>query len=223
MIDVLLVEDEVKLAHVLMVSLETKAFCVTYAATATEALESFNQTKPDIVVMDVMMPGMDGFTLAAKIRETDASTPMIFITSRTATEDVLHGFKVGGNDYVKKPFIIDELVARITSLVGLKKRINTMGHIHIGRYTLNPERQVLRYEHEALQLSYRQSVLLKMLYEHRNTVLLRDEILKEFWSSGQATTGRSLDVFVCRLRKHLSKDPNIQITTVRGIGYKMMV
>ncbi len=223
MIDVLLVEDELKLAHIVMASLTSKRFNVRHSPTATSALASYSKAKPDIMVMDISMPEMDGFTLASKIREHDTSTPMIFLTARTATEDLLRGFEVGGNDYLKKPFIIAELIARINSLISLKEQSTHSSHVNIGKYRLNPQRQILQFGEEVVHLSYRHSELLNMLYQNQGTVLLRDEVLNAFHNSGQATSGRSLDVFICRLRKYLVRDARIQITTVRGIGYKMMV
>ncbi len=224
MIDVLIVEDEVKLAQVVMLNLEIKEFNVRHASTTNEALDSFRQKKPDIVILDVMMPGLDGFAFASKIREQDTLTPIIFLTARTSTEDLLNGFKVGGNDYLKKPFVMEELIARINALIDVKKKRKLPADcIHIGKYILHPARQILQYEDKVINLSYRQSVLLRMLYEKRNALLLRDDVVNELRDTESIATGRSLDVFVCRLRKLLINDPNIQIKNVRGMGYKMML
>lgn len=223
MIDVLLVEDEIKLAQIIMLSLEIKEFNVRFASTAVEALDLFHKKKPDVIVLDVMMPGMNGFALASKIRDEDSATPILFLTALTSTEDLLNGYKVGGNDYLKKPFVMEELIARIGSLANMKVKNTSADCTTIGRYVLNTRRQTLHLGDEAIELSYRQSVLLKMLYEYRNTVLNRDTIVKELWSKNPASPSRSLDVLICRLRKHLIKDGNIQIKNIRGIGYKMML
>lgn len=223
MIDVLLIEDEIKLAQIIMLSLEMKEFNVRFASTAMEALDLFHKKKPDVMVLDVMMPGMDGFTLASKIREEDHTTPILFLTALTSTEDLLKGYNVGGNDYLKKPFVMEELIARIGAMANIKVRNTAVDATYIGKYTLNTRRQILQFEEDVIDLSYRQSVLLKMLYEHRNTVLDRDVIINELWSKKPISPSRSLDVLVCRLRKYLIKDPDIQIKNIRGIGYKMMI
>ncbi|RZF61596.1 response regulator transcription factor [Sphingobacterium corticibacterium] len=223
MIDVLLIEDEIKLAQIIMLSLEMKEFNVRFASTAIEALDLFHKKKPDVIVSDVMMPGMDGFTLALKIREEDRTTPILFLTALTSTEDLLNGYDVGGNDYLKKPFVMEELIARIGSMANIKARNITADSTNIGKYTLNARRQILQLGDDTIDLSYRQSVLLKMLYEHRNTVLERDIIVEKLWSKKPVSPSRSLDVLICRLRKYLIKDPSIQIKNIRGIGYKMMI
>lgn len=223
MIDVLLVEDEIKLAQIIMLSLEIKEFNVRFASTANDALDLFHKKKPDVVVLDVMMPGMNGFALTSKIREEDNTTPILFLTALTSTDDLLNGYKVGGNDYLKKPFVMEELVARIGALANMKMRNIAADCTTIGKYVLNTRRQTLHFGNETIDLSYRQSVLLKMLYDHRNTVLDRDIVIKELWSKKPASPRRSLDVLICRLRKHLIKDPHIQIKNIRGIGHKMML
>jgi len=223
MIDVLFVEDEAKLAKIVIDSLQTQHFRVRYCTSGTQAWNSFLLSKPDIAILDVTIPEMDGFTLAAKIRAYDSSLPVIFLTARTATDDVLKGFRSGGNDYLKKPFDIDELVARMESLLKLSHRYNTGERLAIGNYLLDTVKHTLHIGNACIQLSYRESELLKRLYERRNHVIHRQEILFEFWNNDRFFTGRSLDVFISRLRKYLKEDPDIKIINVRGVGYKMMV
>ncbi|RQP18116.1 MAG: DNA-binding response regulator [Parapedobacter sp.] len=223
MIDVLFVEDEAKLALIITESLQTLHFRVRHCANGAQAWHSFLLSKPDIVVLDVMMPEIDGYTLASKIREHDSTIPMIFLTARTATEDVLKGFRSGGNDYLKKPFNIDELIARMESLLRLSNRYNPGEQLIIGNYLLDNVKHTLHIGDRCIQLSYRESELLKRLFEHRNNVIHRQEILFEFWNNDRFFTGRSLDVFISRLRKYLKEDPNIKIINVRGVGYKMLV
>ncbi|GGH18449.1 response regulator transcription factor [Sphingobacterium alkalisoli] len=222
MIDILFVEDEEKMAQIVSDVLRAKDFNVRYCKDGQQAWEAFFLAKPDIVVTDVMMPRMDGFTLASKIREVDSAIPLIFLTARTAEEDVLKGFDMGGNDYLRKPFSIDELIARINSLNRMRNKYNPNERIIIGKYELNPIKHMLRCGDECITLSFRESELLKRLYERRNTVIHRKEILFEFWHGNQFS-GRSLDVFVSRLRKHLKDDPNINIINVRNVGYKMVI
>ncbi|MGK6350223.1 response regulator transcription factor [Parapedobacter sp. DT-150] len=223
MIDVLFVEDEFKLAKIVTESLQTQHFRVRYCANGTLAWNSFLLSKPDIVVLDVMMPEMNGFTLATKIREHDSTIPMIFLTARTDIVDVLKGFRSGGNDYLKKPFNIDELIARMESLLKLSKKYNPSEQLAIGSYLLDHVTHTLHIDDKHIQLSYRESELLKRLYERRNNVIHRQEILFEFWNNDRFFTGRSLDVFISRLRKYLKEDPNIKIINVRGVGYKMII
>ncbi len=223
MIDVLFVEDEAKLALIVSESLETKHFRVRHCTSGSEGWNSFIHSRPDIVILDVMMPQMDGFTLASKIRQQDSDVPVIFLTARGTTEDVLHGFKLGGNDYLKKPFDIDELIARMEALLKLAKKYHPEEELSIGKYTLNPIKHILHLDGAHIQLSFRESELLKRLYERRNQVVYRREIVSEFWNNERFVTGRSLDVFISRLRKYLKEDPSIQIVNIRGLGYKLMV
>lgn len=223
MIDVLFVEDEAKLALIVAESLETKHFRVRHCANGIEGWNSFMHSKPDIVILDVMMPAMDGFTLASKIRQHDGNIPMIFLTARGATEDVLQGFSMGGNDYLKKPFDIDELIARMEALLKFAQKYHPEEQLAIGKYILNPIKHVLHLNGTDTQLSFRESELLKRLYERRNQVIPRREIVSEFWSNDRFMTGRSLDVFISRLRKYLHEDTSIQIVNVRGLGYKLMI
>lgn len=222
MIDLLFVEDELKLAQVVVANLEFQGFRIRHFANGSQAWSSFLHVKPDVVILDVMMPEMDGFTLASKIRSHDGATPMIFLTARTSTQDVVKGFKLGGNDYMRKPFDIEELVARILSLVKSSPKDNLSPNLNIGNYVLNPNRHLLHFGSEMIQLSFRQSELLKMLYENRNTILNRQDILNG-WSGDYVSSGRSLDVFVSRLRKFLEKDPHIKIINIRGKGYKLLI
>ncbi|MEN5058947.1 response regulator transcription factor [Sphingobacterium kitahiroshimense] len=222
MIDILFAEDEVKMGKIVRDVLISRGFNVRYCWDGQYAWDSFFLNKPDIIVTDIMMPRMDGFTLASKIREVDRAIPIIFLTARTAEEDVLKGFDMGGNDYLRKPFNIDELIARINALNRFRNDYNPTDCITIGKYELNPKNHQLKYGDDPIELSFRESELLKRLYERRNTVIARKEILFEFWNGNQ-NAGRSMDVFICRLRKHLKKDPKVQIFNVRNVGYKLVI
>lgn len=223
MIDVLYVEDESKLARIVAESLETRHFTVRHCINGNDAWQSFLLSRPDIVVLDVMMPALDGFSLAARIRETDANIPLIFLTARTGTEDVLKGFRLGGNDYLKKPFDIDELIVRMESLLKMSKKYHTADRITIGKYLLDNVKHTLSTGGKTIQLSYRESELLKRLHERANKVIPRQEIIFEFWNNDRFFTGRSLDVFISRMRKYLQEDPDIKIINIRGVGYMMTI
>lgn len=223
MIDILLIEDEEKLGFILSTSLSKYNFRVRYCKDGLAGFQSFQTTKPDIIVLDVMMPMLDGFSVAKKIRETDHITPIIFLTARTGQEDVLKGFEFGGNDYLKKPFHIDELIARIKSLAKLSNTYHPSHDISIGKYILNPSKQLLILNEQQTALSYRECEILKRLYQRKNTVVSRKEIQTEFWQDDPLTSGRSLDVFISRLRKYLKDDTSLKIVNVRNIGYQFKV
>lgn len=223
MINILYVEDEPSLAMIVADSLEANGFHVVHCNNGQEALDSFSITKPDIMIVDVMMPVMDGFTLATKIREMDTLLPIIFLTAKVQTEDVVRGFRLGGDDYVKKPFKIEELVVRIESLLKNSPKMLFGQKLMIGDYTLDSLKHQLIYQEEMLKLSFRESELLRKLYEQKDKVIAREEIMRAYWSHDKYFTGRSLDVFISRIRKYLSQDPRIKITNIRGVGYMLTV
>ncbi|WP_437918238.1 response regulator transcription factor [Sphingobacterium sp. LRF_L2] len=223
MIDILLVEDEEKLGRIVADSLRAKSFRVRHCIDGMQAWKSFQLSKPDIVILDIMMPKMDGFALAEHIREYDKAVPILFLTARSSVTDVLKGYDLGGNDYLRKPFHIEELIARVISLVKMCNKYNPTDHIVIGKYVLNPAKQILSFGEQHIPLSFRESELLRRLVERRNTVIPRKEILFEFWDGEQMSAGRSLDVFVSRLRKYLKEDPDISIVNVRHVGYQMRI
>jgi len=223
MIDILYVEDEASLALIVADSLEMNGFSVRHCQDGKLALRLFEKQKPDILLIDVMMPVMDGFTLATHIRALDSQVPIIFLTARVQTEDVVKGFHLGANDYVKKPFRIEELVVRIESLVKNSPKMQLSQNLMIGDYVLDSLRQTLSYKGESIKLSYRESELLRSLYENRNQVIPREDIMKTYWSYDKYFSGRSLDVFISRIRKYLNQDPRIKISNIRGIGYMLSV
>ncbi|MEN5434836.1 response regulator transcription factor [Sphingobacterium faecium] len=223
MIDILYVEDEASLALIVADSLEMNGFSVRHCQDGQLALRLFEKQKPDILLIDVMMPVMDGFTLATHIRSLDSQVPIIFLTARVQTEDVVKGFHLGANDYVKKPFRIEELVVRIESLVKSSPKMQLSQNLMIGDYVLDSLRQTLSYKGDSIKLSYRESELLRSLYENRNQVIPREDIMKTYWSYDKYFSGRSLDVFISRIRKYLNQDPRIKITNIRGIGYMLSV
>ncbi|MGA0556732.1 response regulator transcription factor [Larkinella sp. VNQ87] len=223
--NVLLIEDEVALGMIVRDSLEVRGFTVLYAADGEEGYALFREQKPDVVVADVMMPRLDGFTLAERIRQADADIPIIFLTARSQTADVVRGFELGGNDYLKKPFSIDELIVRIKALLNrnLGVRPAMPDRLPIGRYQFDYLKQKLAFNGNEIAMSHREAELLKRLYEQRNQVLERSAVLLELWGDDSFFNGRSLDVFITRLRRYLKEDPQIQIVNVRGVGYKLIV
>ncbi|HAK76443.1 MAG TPA: DNA-binding response regulator [Runella sp.] len=227
MFTVLLIEDEPELGMIVKDSLEVRGFTVCYAADGEAGLAMFRERQPDIVVADVMMPNMDGFTLAKQIRQINLEVPIIFLTARSQTADVVRGFELGGNDYLKKPFSLDELIVRINALLrrasGLRGSQLENEGVWIGRYQFDAPKQKLSFNGREVLLSHREAELLRHLYEQRNQVMERSAVLLELWGNDSFFNGRSLDVFITKLRRHLNDDPAVQIVNVRGIGYKLIV
>ncbi len=221
---VLLIEDEPALGMIVNDSLSYRGFTVIYAENGVAGLALFDEHRPDIVVADVMMPDMDGFTMAGHIRRRDPNVPIMFLTARSQTADVVRGFELGGNDYLKKPFSLEELVVRIQALLRLRTASADLPAVFkIGRYTFDPAKQKLSLAGQEVSLSHREAELLRRLYQLRNQVLEKNTVLLELWGDDSFFNGRSLDVFITRLRRYLKEDPQVQIVNIRGIGYKLIV
>lgn len=220
---ILLAEDEPALGQIVKESLESKGFEVLFSENGEQALELYKQHQPNVLVLDVMMPIKDGFTLAKEIRENDETTPIIFLTAKSQTKDVVNGFELGGNDYLKKPFSIEELIVRINALLKRKKsEERLLEDIHIGAYIFNHNKQKLIHGEHSYSLTHREASLLLHLYNQRNNVLDRTFILNKLWGDDDFFNARSMDVFISKLRKKLQHDPTIQIVNVRGYGYKLI-
>ena len=221
-IKVLLAEDEASLGMIVKESLETRNFTVFHAKNGEEAFEVYRKEKPDILVLDVMMPKKDGFTLAKEIRQENKRIPIIFLTAKSQTSDVLEGFNNGGNDYLKKPFSMEELIVRIKSLLNRIETKTNVDAIKIGNYSFNSTKQTLENSLEIQQLTHREAQLLFHLFEKKNEILDRTFILNKLWGNDDFFNARSMDVFISKLRKKLKKDTNIQIINIRGFGYKLI-
>lgn len=225
-IKVLLVEDELTLAMIIKDTLEESDFIIHTAADGEEGLRLFFELSPDVVVADVMMPRMDGFEMVRRIRQTDKQTPVLFLTARSAISDVVEGFELGANDYLKKPFGMQELIVRIKALVGKAftfTEAKKETRFEIGNYIFDSITQVLSYAGTKQELSHRESEILKRLCENRNQVVNTQNVLLELWGDDSFFNSRSLHVFITKLRHKLSQDERIRIVNVRGIGYKMIV
>ncbi|SDW41373.1 DNA-binding response regulator, OmpR family, contains REC and winged-helix (wHTH) domain [Lutibacter oricola] len=221
-IKIVLAEDEPSLGQIVKESLETRNFEVLLCENGEEAYKTFKAEQPELLVLDVMMPKMDGFTLAKKIRVEDTEVPIIFLTAKSQTEDVVEGFNLGGNDYLKKPFSMEELIVRINALLKRKKTIVASKEpISLGNYMFDAKKQTLLLNTEIIKLTHRESQLLLHLIQHKNQVLERSFILKKLWGSDDFFNARSMDVFITKLRKKLKQDTSIQILNVRGFGYKL--
>jgi len=217
-IKILLAEDEVALGMIIKESLETRDFEVVLCENGEEAHRQYQLEKPELLVLDVMMPKKDGFTLVEDIRKTDQDIPIIFLTSKSRTEDVVEGFGLGGNDYLKKPFSIEELIVRIHALLDRKKRRESKETISIGRYQFSLPKQKLTLDNTEYSLTHREAQLLFHLSENRNAVADRSKILNQLWGYDDFFTARSMDVFISKLRKNISYDAFVDILTVRWSG-----
>ncbi|MDO1502532.1 response regulator transcription factor [Winogradskyella maritima] len=221
-INLLLAEDESALGQIIKESLETRDFKVTLCEDGNKALEAYQAHRPEILVLDVMMPKKDGFTLAKEIREIDDDIPIIFLTAKSQTQDVVEGFSIGGNDYLKKPFSMEELIVRIHNLISRTETQKTSEVLTIGDFTFNFPKQQLTYKNEeGEQLTHREAHLLFHLIKNKNSVLDRSLILNKLWGNDDFFSARSMDVFITKLRKKLKKDERLQILNVRGFGYKL--
>lgn len=222
-INLLLAEDELALGMIIQESLESRDFKVRLCGDGQKAWECYLQEKPDVLVLDVMMPKKDGFSLAADIRKVDPYTPIIFLTSKSQTEDVVKGFGLGANDYVRKPFSMEELIVRIKAhLDKIRIRQSQSDWIVLGKYEFHPTRQLLKLGANENPLTSRESQLLQILLENANDITDRTTILNQIWGSDDFFNARSMDVFITKLRKKLQDDPAIQILNVRGYGFKLV-
>lgn len=222
-IKILLVEDEPTLAMIIKDTLDGDEFEILLAADGEEGLARYTETKPDIIVSDIMMPKMDGFTMIRQIRKTDSLTPVLFLSARSAAGDVVEGFELGGNDYLKKPFGLAELIVRIKALLGkVSIRKEETSCFLVGQYTFDSITQTLLYCGEKQLLSNRESEILKRLCENKDHVLPTKDLLLDLWGDDSFFNSRSLHVFITKLRHRLSEDQTIRILNVRGIGYKLI-
>ncbi len=220
------VEDELFLARIVKESLESRGFEVIMESDGGKAIDVFKKSQPDICILDVMLPNKDGFAIADEIRELNENIPIIFLTAKTQTEDVVMGFTLGGNDYIRKPFSMEELIVRINNLLHLRtdehKKINTET-VKMGQYTFQVNRQVLNNGKQDRKLSFRESELLKLLYENRDKIIDRKGILNLLWGNDSFFNSRNLDVYITKLRGFLKDDPSLEIITIKGIGYRFVV
>lgn len=223
-IKVLLVEDEPTLAMIIKDTLDGDEFDIILAADGEEGLALYKETNPDIIVTDIMMPKIDGFTLIRHIRKTDSRTPVLFLSARSAANDVVTGFELGGNDYLKKPFGMAELIVRIKALLNkITVRKEEKSAFNLGQYAFDSITQTLQYCGEKQLLSNRESEILKRLCENKDHVLPMKDVLLDLWGDDSFFNTRSLHVFITKLRHKLSADPSIKILNVRGIGYKLIL
>lgn len=224
MTHILLAEDDENLGYVIQDQLTYSGFSVTHAVNGEEAERLFLRGGFEVCLIDLMMPKMDGFTLARKIRAVDEFIPIIFITARSLEEDKIKGFEIGGDDYIVKPFSIQELILRIK--VFLKRTVPTAERsslLTVGKLKLDCTNLVIMLGTETTPLTQMECDLLRLLIENQNNLVKREDILVKIWGENDYFKGRSLDVFISRLRKYLSSDPSLEIRNHHGVGFTLMV
>lgn len=224
-ITVLLVEDDINLGTLLCEFLSVKGFSVDQAFNGAEGFEQLSKKKYDICLIDVMMPKMDGFTLAKKIRTIDKETPFLFLTAKSMIDDKIEGFKLGADDYVTKPFSMEELILRVNAIIKRTKRIEEENHqsiYEIGCYTFNYEKRSLTAGNNEQKLTQKECELLNLLCINKNKVLERSEALTRIWKDDNYFNSRSMDVYITKLRGYLKQDESIELVNVHGTGYKLL-
>jgi len=225
MMKILYVEDELFLAKIVKESLETRGYNVTMESDGDKVLQTFKRVSPDVCVLDVMLPNKDGFTIAEEIRQVNSQVPIIFLTAKTQTADLVKGFSTGGNDYIRKPFSMEELIVRIENAMRFKnegKPARQSDEVKIGKYQFHLNRQTLSNSSEERKLSFRESELLKLLYENREKIIDRKDILSLLWGNDSFFNSRNLDVYITKLRSYLREDESLEIITIKGIGYRFV-
>lgn len=226
-VKILYVEDELFLGKIVKESLESRSYQVIMEADGDKALPLFEQHRPDICVLDVMLPNKDGFSIAEEIRAVDGEVPIIFLTAKTQTGDLVKGFKTGGNDYIRKPFSMEELIVRIENALrfrnGEKPTDDKKDIVKIGKFTFHMNHQLLKNNGDEKKLSFRESELLKILYQNRDKIIDRRDILNLLWGNDNFFNSRNLDVYITKLRSYLKGDTKLEILTIKGIGYRFVI
>lgn len=225
MLKILLCEDDENLGMLLREYLQAKGYAAELCPDGEAGYKAFLKEKFDICVLDVMMPKKDGFTLAQEIRQANADIPIIFLTAKTLKEDILEGFKIGADDYITKPFSMEELVKRVEAILrrvkGKKNHESTK--YKIGKYMFDTQKQLLTIGQKQTKLTTKENELLSLLCSHANEILKRNDALRTIWIDDNYFNARSMDVYITKLRKHLKDDDQVEIINIHGQGYKLII
>lgn len=223
-VKILLCEDDENLGMLLREYLQTKGYDADLQPDGEAGFKAFSRNKYDLCVFDVMMPKKDGFALAADIRNINSEVPIIFLTAKSMKEDILQGFKLGADDYLSKPFSMEELLSRIESILRRVKgkKVKDVVVFNIGGFVFDAQKQVLTYDGETKKLTTKESELLRLLASNANSILERNYALKSIWEDDNYFNARSMDVYITKLRKLLKDDPNVAIINIHGKGYKLI-
>ena len=224
MIPILLIEDQVELCQILKDTLSLYGFEVTYAQNGEDGYRIFTTLNPKIVIIDIMMPGSDGFSAVKQIRAVNKDVPVIMLTAKPLTDDLVKAFDLGCNDFIRKPFVMEELIARIRSFAIVSGSASSSAHTmyKLGSFTLNTSTQELANDSNRFQLSYKEVELLRKLCEAKSTVVDRQVLLAELWGSDNVFNSKTMNVYINRLRNYLDSDKSVEILTIRGYGYKLI-
>ena len=220
---ILIVEDEATLGRVLCDALRGQGYDVTLATNGAEGFETFKSKHIDLVIADIMMPKMDGLTMVEMLRKMDSVVEVLFLSARSGAEDVVEGFRRGGNDYLRKPFSLDELLARVTALLARHPQSGNNTILNIGNYRLDSKQWTLTINGTTRRITARESAILAMLARHSGDVVAFSELLNEIWGDDSYYNLRSLNVFISHLRNYLNSDTNVEIQSLRGTGYRLIV
>lgn len=221
---ILYVEDDETLSFVTKDNLELHGYEVDHFMDGESAVDAFYAGQYDLCILDVMLPKMDGFTIAEKIRATDPNVPILFLTAKSMKEDRIHGLKIGADDYITKPFSIEELILKIEVFLRRKYVSVSLNDIYkVGNYQFDYRNLTLNLSEDKRNLTQKEADLLKMLLDHKNNVVKRGVILEKLWGEDDYFLGRSMDVFISRLRKYLSGDPRIKLDNIHGVGFKLVI
>lgn len=224
MIPILLIEDQVELCQILKDTLALYDFDVTYALNGEDGYKMFTSLDPKLVIIDIMMPGSDGFSAVKQIREVNKDVPLIMLTAKPLTEDLVKAFDLGCNDFIRKPFVMEELIARIRAFARVSGSTPRAAHnvYKLGTFTLNASTHELANDSSRFQLTYKEVELLKRLCEAKSTVVDRQVLLEELWGSDNIFNSKTMNVYINRLRNYLDSDKSVEILTIRGFGYKLV-
>jgi two-component system OmpR family response regulator len=223
-VKIFLVEDDLSFGSVLKSYLEINDFSVDWVDDGKFAVDHFRKGMFDICILDVMLPHVDGFTIAGEVRKMNSTIPIVFLTAKKLKEDVLKGYGIGGDDYVTKPFDTDILLAKIKAIISRREvQSGTKDIYEIGKFMFNSKLRTLAFEGNEVKLSPKEAQLLEMLAINPNALISREMALKKIWGSDDYFTARSMDVYVTKLRKYLSEDPNLNIKNIHGAGFQLIV
>jgi DNA-binding response OmpR family regulator len=224
-IKILLVEDDLNLGLVITDHLKSLDYDVICAEDGSEGLVKFNEDAFDLCILDVMLPLLDGFSLAKDIRKINTEIPILFLTAKSMTEDKITGFEAGGDDYLTKPFSMQEFQLRVKALLRRVKVAKTEDEkvYNIGLYSYDKENQILTISGKEKTLTKKEAQILRLLFKYKNQVISREIILKGVWGQDDYFVGRSLDVFITKLRKYFGEDPRIVISNLHGVGFKFEI
>ena len=222
-IKILYVEDELALAHIVRDTLRRQGYHVHLVSDGAEVMDNATKYTPDICILDVMLPNVDGFSLGRQINQKFPKIPILYLTAKDEVSDVIKGFKSGGRDYLKKPFSIEELIIRIENLLSLAPKQAVAEVLQIGQYQFVPKKLLLQIQGTERKLTYRETELLLAFFKQQNEIINKRQLLLDIWGDDTLSNARNLDVYIAKLRDYLSDDEQVNIITLRGVGYRFNV